>query len=130
MNTRTLLICNNIQEAHILKGRLANEGIPALVANDNFTNLLPVYNGMLGAGIQILVYEEDWDKASKLLKINDFAESCKICPNCGSANIKFGIGRNSTIKFFGIILSLLAFIPFGNIRGSYYCKDCHTEFTG
>jgi hypothetical protein len=128
MQTIRLLTCDNIQEANLIKGRLENEGIPAIVTNENFTTLMPFYNGMLGAGVQVLVHEHDYQRASELLVLNTIDDSAIKCPNCSSSNIKFGLGVKKRNKIFMVLLSLLFFVPFGNIKSTYFCLDCRTEF--
>lgn len=62
-----LTTCNNSVEAYTLKNLLENEGIESYLTNENFTNLLPGYTGMLGSGIQIMVREEDAARAQAVL---------------------------------------------------------------
>jgi len=128
MKTVRLMTIDNLTEAHIIKGRLLNEGIDCFLTNENFTNLMPLYNNMLGSGIQIIVNENDIDKARNLLKDRIEPNNTKIvCQNCGSENIGLGLGRRKVLKIFNIIIALLAFFPIGNLKPRYYCKDCKTE---
>ena len=129
MKTIQIVTCDNIQEANLIKGRLENEGIPAMVTNENFTTLMPFYNGMLGAGVQVLVFERDFQQASELLELNKKIDSTILCPWCNSSNIKLGLGTKKRNKIITVLLSLLFFMPFGNIKNNYYCLDCKTDFT-
>lgn len=63
-----LTVCGNQLEAYTLKNLLENEGIEAYLTNENFTNLMPGYIGMLGSGIHVMVQEEDMEKALKVLQ--------------------------------------------------------------
>jgi len=121
------MTCNNIIEANMIKDILENEEIKCFSTNENFTNLMPGYNGMLGAGIQIMIDENDRDKALKLIVSQDNSNDIK-CPNCNSDNITYGIGTKRFKKILIVLLSVLNAIPFNNIKNTYYCKDCKTEF--
>jgi hypothetical protein len=116
----------NPSEAHIVKGRLENEGIRCFLTNENTTTLLPHMTFMFGAGVQLMLHESDFDKASEILNENKAKEI--VCPNCSSNNIKFGLGKHKLKKIFFIFISLFAFTPFNNMNNTYYCKDCKTEF--
>jgi len=124
------MTCDGLAEAYILKGRLLNEGIDCFLTNENFTTLMPLYNNMLGSGIQIVVNEEDIDKARAILKDKIEPNNQNlICPNCGSENIGLGLGRRKGFKILNIFIALLLFIPMGNLKPKYYCKDCKTEMS-
>ena len=126
MKIITLMTCDSAIEANIIKGRLENEGVICFVNNENFSNLMPHYDRILGAGVQIMINEKDYDKAVEILGLN--VEKKAVCPNCNSTNIKIGLGKNKLKKIFTIIASLLMVIPFNNINSVYTCKDCGTEF--
>ena len=123
-----LLTCNSSSEAHLLKAQLDNVGIDCFLTNENFTNLLPNYNGMMGAGIQIFVRQGDIEKAKTVLQETLHLESTQIlCPRCGSTNMEPGYGSGKFKYFLTIIVSLLAAAPFGNIKPNYLCQDCGHE---
>lgn len=128
MKTVCLTSLNNSIEANLLKIRLENEGIECFLANENFSTLMPIYNHMLGGGIQLIVAEQDEEKARHVLMDTlspNNAELC--CPKCGSNQIKLGLGKHKFFKLFTIFLSALMFIPMGNSRVYYICKKCKTE---
>jgi hypothetical protein len=127
MTTAILITCNTIAEAHLVKGMLENNGIACFLNNENFTSLMPQFNGMMGAGVQVVVDEADYEKASELVGLNTVNNEI-ICPECHSTNIKFGLGTRKARKILTILLSLFAGTPFGNIRNNYYCRDCGAEF--
>lgn len=126
-DTVILTSCSNLQEAYLIKGTLENNGINCFLTNENFSNLMPHYYGILGAGIQVMIEESDLDKAQKLISPESVANEI-ICPNCNSANVTFGFGYNKVKKWFIVILSLFYWGPFGNIKKNYRCEDCKTEF--
>ena len=92
-----LYTVDNSYEANFIKENLADEGIECMLTNENFTNLMPYLNGMLGSGIQILVDKDDYDRAKQILDNKNSAE-IKVCPNCDSTNIKYGLGTKHRLK--------------------------------
>ncbi|MCF8302511.1 MAG: DUF2007 domain-containing protein [Bacteroidales bacterium] len=61
-------ICNSVPEAHMLKGKLENEGVSCFLTNENISTLLPFSNSMLGTGIQVNVNTGDEEKALQILE--------------------------------------------------------------
>ncbi len=105
------------------------EGIESFTTNEHTSTMLPHLYGMLGHGIQIMVREADYEKASEILAAKETEMRVKTCPNCGSSNIGFGIkGRRRLGDRVLIFLSVVAGVPMGNIKNKYYCKDCGEDF--
>ncbi len=127
MATIRLTTCDNAVEANMIKNLLTNEGITCFLTNENFTSLMPNYTGMMGAGIQIMIDEKDAEKASGFLASRT-GEAELTCPNCNSTNVTFGLGLNQFKKIFFILLSALTFTPLSNLKNTFYCRDCKTEF--
>ncbi|MFA8451522.1 MAG: DUF2007 domain-containing protein [Bacteroidales bacterium] len=129
MKTKTLITCNNIQEAYFIKDILTNEGIQSFTTNENFTNMLPIYNGMLGAGVQVIVDELDYEQACFLIadKIEGTKKDLKVCPECKSEDIRFGYKSKRFSKLLFLILSLVSFLPMKNLQPKYYCCQCGEE---
>ena len=69
MKTVKLITCNDAMKAHILQGALENEGIESILHNENFSTL---YKSCVSniAGVDILVAEEEYDKAIQVLRDN------------------------------------------------------------
>jgi hypothetical protein len=127
---RFLNLCtvDNSYEANFVKEDLADHGIACIVTNENFTNLMPHMNGILGSGIQILVDTDDLERAKEILDKRRLKD-IETCPECGSKNIKYGLGTtHKGSKLFALILSLLITSPTRHIRQTYYCNDCKSEF--
>jgi len=117
---------DSLAEAHMIKGRLLNEGIDCFLTNENITNLMPHHNNMLGSGIQIIINEQDIHKAREILKDKIEPNNLElVCPNCGSTHIGFGKGK--TFRIFNTIIALLSSFPIGNLKPKYYCNDCNKE---
>lgn len=71
--TVRLMTCNTAPEAHMIKGRLENEGIECFLKNEESTNMLPMFNNMVGGGVQIMVFENDFERAEEIVN-NDLGE--------------------------------------------------------
>ena len=57
-----LTTCPNVFNANLLKGALENEGIPAMLSNE-------IMSGYMGTqGVDVLVKEEDFEAAKKILE--------------------------------------------------------------
>ena len=115
-------------EANIVKCRLESEDIECFLTNENVSRLIPHFAYMFDAGIQLMINEDDLEKASEILELKQVINTEIICPYCSSQNVKFGFGKHKIKRLFAIFISLLTFIPFNNIKFTYYCKDCKTEF--
>ena len=90
-----------------MTGVLETNGIRCFLNNENFSNLLPHYNGMMGAGTQIMIDGTELEKAQKLLLLPS-QENGILCPNCNSSDVQFGLGTNKLEKIFVVLISLLA----------------------
>lgn len=126
MGIRSITTCNNVIEASMIKDLLENEGIQSFYTNEHFTTLMPHMNNIIGGGIQVMVEEEEYERA---LEIVGKSTDCSICcPICGSVDLVFTLGKSKAKKMIAIFLSLFVFVPFGNIKASYRCKQCGTTF--
>ena len=126
--TSHLITSDNITDAYFIKNKLNNEGIDCFLTNQNFTSLLPNYYNLFGAGVQVVVMESDYERSRELVKDKLEPENVeKVCPFCGSTEIKIGLGKHKILKLFNILLALTFAIPIGNLRVRYYCKTCKEE---
>mgnify|MGYP002622807959 FL=1 len=84
-------------QAHLDIAKLSDEGIEAVIKDDNIVSINPVFAQAVG-GIKILVDEEDYERATEILSINyydnlkgDFREEIieeqRVCKKCGSVNV-------------------------------------------
>ena len=129
MNFVRLCTVDSSLEANFIKEDLAEAGIPCIATNENFTTLMPHMNGMLGAGVQILVHKDDLEAAQKTLE-KRYSRDVTKCPDCGSTNIKFGLGiKRKTRKVLALAVSLIIGSPTRHIKQTYYCDDCKNEFS-
>ena len=129
MKTGKLITCNDAMKAHILQGALENEGIESVLHNENFSFLYRSYVSSI-AGVDILVVDEDYDKAVRVLKQNQsWPEELTLCPYCGSSDIKLVLRKGKKLRAIGAaVLSMLAAAPPGSNHWEYTCKQCHKTF--
>ena len=109
--------------AHIHKGVLAENGIDSFIFGENFMNTAPYFTGLLNAGVELRVKEEDEEEAKKILNI-EYSNPIQ-CSNCQSHNISFSFGENKFSHYFlSILTAFLLVLPFGNLQRHYFCKEC------
>ena len=119
---------DNSYQANFIKEELAEHGIPSILTNENITGLLPHMNGILGSGIQVLVDKDDLDSARDILDKRKNRDII-VCPECGSKNIKYGLGTKSkSKKILALIIAIVLASPTKHIRQTSYCQDCKREF--
>ena len=81
-------------------------------------------------GVDIFVYEDDYEKAMSILEDNQMIEERLIyCPYCGSKNIKFGLRKNHKLRaILSTLMAMLAAAPPGTNHWEYTCKECGKTF--
>ena len=124
---------NNPLEAHLAKGRLEVEGIPAHLAHEHHVWANWVYSQALG-GVKVQVSTEYAENAVKVLEAHakgEYEESLgevvsgidgNSCPECGSGNFqsKFPVGM-----LILVLLTLgLVSIIFPPRRENHTCTQC------
>ncbi len=129
MENILLITCNTAQEAYLIKGRLENEGILTMVTHENVSALLPQYNGLLGAGVQVWVHQANFREACRIIGPEKSNPGIPQCPYCHSKNVRYGLGRQKWRKMFAALFSAVLWNPFGNTLNAYSCNDCHRDFT-
>ena len=121
-----LCTVDNSFEANFIKDNLGEERIKCILTNENFTSLMPHMNGMLGAGIQILVDKDDLVRATEILG-NRNDRDVTVCPDCNSSNVEYGLGTKHRLKkLLALSIALLIGSPVRFIGQTYYCRDCKT----
>ena len=131
MKTVKLITCNDAMKAHILQGALENEGIESILHNENFSTLYKSCVSSI-AGVDILVADEDYEKAVQVLRQNQsWPEELTLCPYCGSSDIKFVLRKGHKLRAVGAaVLSMLAAAPPGDNHWEYtYYKHNEKEKT-
>ena len=129
MKTRKLITCNDDFQARLIQGALENEGIPSALHNENTSNVLRGFVSNV-SGVDIFVYEDDYERAMALLERNQMIpEQLKYCPCCHSPNIRFTLKKGHRLRAYAAAaLSLLAMAPPGTAHWEYVCRDCGARF--
>ena len=120
-------------EAHIAKGRLEAEGIPAFVAHENHIWANWVFSNALG-GVKVQVSESNYEAAQEILKqhidggfeetLNQEFSNLEVnaCPSCG------GTEYVSSVPLFSKIMLFLTFGLFSVIykprKENHKCAKC------
>ena len=119
----------NSFEANLYKCKLESEGIDSFLTNENLTTLIPNYTNMLNMGIDLMVSENDYEKAIEIINDNKTEVTTDhICPNCKSINIVRKYGKYNFPIWIVFIMSLVAYLPFVHTKYNLICKDCNYEF--
>ena len=110
--------------ANLDKNRLELEGIPCILTNEKFTNLMPHFYGILGSGVQLLVPQDKLEEAKSIVKIKTITLTC---PNCNSCNVS-NKNVNAFNKIRLIFIMIFFTMPIGNLLNDYFCEECNHEF--
>lgn len=115
-------IFDSLLEVHLVKSKLESGAIECFLLDENQAILgTPLsFNGETGAGVKLLVKEEDVEDALELMKVmeQNRKERDKVrCPACDSDNL-------SRMKkdIFTQFIAYLSGTTF------YQCNDCRKEF--
>jgi len=113
-------------EAHLDRGRLESEGIPAFVADEHTINMQWLYSNALG-GVRVQVPEQFAEQALEILRGPAEGESVvedrgdfPACPVCGSDDTEY--------RRLGKRLAFLVFLgldfPLFPTRNGVKCNAC------
>lgn len=134
MGLITIRTFDNSFEAHLLKCKLENEGIPCYIFDENTVSINPLYNITVG-GIKLKINQADADKALEIIndveeaKLTDDNNEVIKCPNCGSEEYYTGFKSMKGIKgFLSIIVSFLLVVFPIYYKTLNKCKSCGHEF--
>ena len=118
----------NYIDAHILLGRLEEEGIKCWLKDENTVTINPIWTHAVG-GIKVMVAMDHLERAHELLdQYTKERRSSHSCPRCGSHDIEFISSPRKPANWF----SALAGFFFGDYAiGSdkvWHCFTCNAEF--
>lgn len=130
---KTVQYCENGFQAHVTAGMLRDEGIEAAVINERTGSVLPYASAIPDMMVQVVVNDEDYDRALGLVESIRAERSADVCPYCGSTDIGRRIVGGATRRgnVAGVLLTLLAALTFsgaGRLRSTRYCKKCNLDF--
>jgi hypothetical protein len=131
----TILSFETSIEANLVKAKLQSENIECYLLNENFANLMPLFNVATG-GVELQVDSTNAEAAHELLKemrtapiTNDRDEKLE-CPRCHSSNIDNSYRSAKNVPgIFATFFSLLwAIYPIYS-KPTYVCRSCKNEFS-
>jgi hypothetical protein len=115
----------NAIEAHIVRGRLEAEGIPAQVGNEHLVSQNWLWSQAVG-GVVIRVPESRLTEARQVIAALDNGEFAQpsgddsdVCDHCGSSLVRVGRTRE-----LSLIATFFLGLPLPFRRQSYRCPRC------
>ena len=129
MKTVKLITCDDAFQAHVIQGALKNEGIAAVLHNENMSSVMRGYVRDV-TGVYIFVYEDEYDNALRRLERNQMIpEQLRYCPHCGSEEIKFVLKKSHRVRaVVAAVIAALSAAPPGTEHWEYVCRKCGTHF--
>jgi hypothetical protein len=118
----------NYIDAHIILGRLKDEGIDCWLKNEATATIIPVWTTAIG-GIQLMVKQDHLQQADFLLqKMAEEKKSNRICPSCFSHNIEYINSMRKPVNWLSAAITFFlgdfALMP----EQLYHCFHCGAEF--
>ena len=118
----------NYIDAHILLGRMQEEGIQCWLKDEHTTTLNAALTIATG-GIQLMVNDSQMQRANDLL--NEFDREGKkvfVCPQCGSGNVEYINTMRKPVNWLSAAVTFflgdVALMP----EQRYHCFNCSNEF--
>ena len=118
----------NYVDAHIILGRMKNEGIDCWLKNENTTTIMPIWTTALG-GIQLMVAADQQKEATYILNTIEEERRKQIsCPRCNSQNVEYINTMRKPVNWLSAAVSFLlgdyAMMP----EQRYHCFACGNEW--
>jgi predicted RNA-binding Zn-ribbon protein involved in translation (DUF1610 family) len=118
----------NYMDAHILMGKLEEEGIRCWLKDENTLTIDPILTNALG-GIKLMVTKEQYERALSIVQEMQAEKRKKYtCPQCGSSDIEYIVTPRKLSNWLGAIGGFL----FGDlaigIKKTWRCFHCQAEF--
>lgn len=124
-----LTTVHNYLDADFLVKRLEQHDIVCFTTNEHTSTMFQGFSGMLGSGIQVMVREEDYERAAEVLRQKTFEDSIIRCPSCDSTNVQpvSSIWENLWQSIV-ILFTLLVGTPVQQIQQKHRCVSCKYTF--
>jgi hypothetical protein len=119
---------DNYIEAHILMGRMQDEGIDCWLKDENTVTIDPILSNAIG-GIKLMIPNTQLEQATELWKqYQEEKRQYYRCPSCNSNNIEL---INTPRKAINWITAITTWV-LGNYAMAgeqvWHCFDCEAEF--
>lgn len=123
---KTVATCVKAEDAHVLRMRLENGGIPAVVIDDLTAQAMPHLSTAIG-GVKVQVPDDQFHEAQHLLGHDQSAQFAVVnnlvCPRCGSSSIADTLHKQRAyIKSF--LMLFLSGLPVPLTKERYQCDHC------
>jgi hypothetical protein len=119
---------DNYIDAHIIMGRLKENGIDCWLKDENTVTIDPILTNAVG-GIKLMVQDIHYGQAAGLL--NDFHRSEQLthpCTKCKSLNVELVTTPRKPGNWFSVLLGVLFTSYAMPVEKVYHCFDCGNEF--
>ena len=118
----------NYIDAHIILGRMQEEGVDCWLNNENTTTIMPIWT-MATGGIQLMVQREQFERAADILKVIEQERKENIsCPKCNSRDVEFINTIRKPVNWLSAAASFFlgdyAVMP----EQRYHCFKCGEEW--
>ena len=121
-------VYDNYVSAHIVKGRLEEEGIICWLKDENTVTIDPILTNAVG-GIKVMAKTQDADRAIGILRvIKNEEQAGNPCPRCNSLNIELVSTPRKASNWFSAIIGLFLTSYAPKIDMVYHCFDCGAEY--
>ena len=121
---------SNYIDAHIVLGRMKDEGIDCWLKNENTTTIMPIWTTAIG-GIQLMVNKRQQQQATYILKVIDEERREQMrCPRCNSTEVEYINTVRKPVNWLSAAVSFFlgdyAVMP----EQRYHCFNCGQEWKG
>ena len=110
-------VCKDAFEGEVVKGLLAANDIDCILQNETMSQ---IYGGIQAFAINVLVQEEDAEKAKELLAARDGEQKKGDNPQREKKSVKRMLMESFLFSFFAIVIMLLGAWTNHNIQPVYY----------
>ncbi|MEP7318548.1 MAG: DUF2007 domain-containing protein [Panacibacter sp.] len=115
-------------EAHMVFGRMEEEGINCWLKDENIVTINPVLSNAVG-GIKLMVADNQVEKAVEILnQIREQKKQYYSCPSCGSNNIELINTPRKAVNWISSILTWMLGSYAISIEQIWHCFNCSKEF--
>jgi hypothetical protein len=118
---------DNYIDAHIVFGRLEEEGIQCWLKDENTVTVTPFFSNAVG-GIKLMVAEKQLEEAKELLVGFKQEKKSKLaCPYCGSHDIDL-LPSEKPLNMLGAIGTWLVGRYAISTENEWHCYSCNKKF--
>jgi hypothetical protein len=117
---------NDYFKANIALTKLQNEGIEAMLKDENTVTIDPMLGNAIG-GIKLMVKETDVEEVVSIFKKwKEESNELAKCPKCKSSNLEWITKQTPQNFLFAIFSAITANYALADTH--YKCNDCNHKF--